>query len=208
MDSESKTAMDWDQHYQDKHTPWDKGAPAPPLLEWIAANPDALNGRILVPGCGGGHDVRALAATGIEDVLGFDISPAAIAEAKSHEAAGSEAYKAGDLFDLSEGMLDSFDWIWEHTCFCAIDPSMRDDYVKSAWEALRQNAQFLGVFYLNPYDDEHQPSGGPPHGTTEDELRQRFEGSGKFKIIESYQPQQSYSGREGLELVLRMRRLG
>ena len=88
MDSESKTAMDWDQHYQDKHTPWDKGAPAPPLLEWIAANPDALNGRILVPGCGGGHDVRALAATGIEDVLGFDISPAAIAEAKSHSGSG------------------------------------------------------------------------------------------------------------------------
>ena len=65
----------------------------------------------------------------------------------------------------------------------------------------------LAVFYLNPYDNEHPRGGGPPHGTSVEELRERFAGSGKFRIDESYVPGQAYGGREGLEQVIRMTRL-
>ena len=48
--------VDWEQNYRENNTPWDKGAPAPPLADWL--NGRALQGEILVPGCGAGHDAR------------------------------------------------------------------------------------------------------------------------------------------------------
>jgi hypothetical protein len=53
--------MDWEQRYETGDTPWEKGAPAPPLLEWLESR-GSIRGDILVPGCGSGHDVRAIAA--------------------------------------------------------------------------------------------------------------------------------------------------
>ena len=199
---------DWDQHYQEKHTPWDKGEPAPPLVDWLANNPGRMIGRILVPGCGLGHDVRAIAAADEKaEIVGLDISPTAIEMVREIPTVSIERYREGDLFDLPEGMLEAFDWVWEHTCFCAIDPELRDDYVLAVWTALRPGGSLLGVFYLDPYDDEHQPGGGPPHGTSLAELEMRFEASGKFEIVEQYLPEQAYEGRDGKEMIVEMRRL-
>ncbi|MCP5550105.1 MAG: methyltransferase domain-containing protein [Akkermansiaceae bacterium] len=199
---------DWEQHYLDGHTPWDKGEAAPSLVDWMAAHPGGLSGRVLVPGCGLGHDVRAIAAASPKtDAVGLDISPTAVERARALPAFSTERYRQGDLFDLPEGMLDAFDWVWEHTCFCAIDPDRRDDYVRAARAALRKGGQFLGVFYLDPYDDEHQPGEKPPHGCSLEELRARFEGGGGFEIVESLVPERAYPGREGREMLVRMRKL-
>lgn len=172
-------------------------------------HPGELRGRVLAIGCGLGHDVRALAAShpGVEAV-GLDLSPTAVAMAREIPTVNAERYKEGDLFDLPEGMLEAFDWVWEHTCFCAIDPDRREDYVRAVWTALRPGGQLLGVFYLDPYDDEHQPGGGPPHGTSLAELEERFVQSGRFEIIDHAVPQTAYEGREGRERVVRMRRVG
>lgn len=195
--------VNWDQQYEIKETPWDKGAPAPPLLEWLAAHPGEMAGRVFVPGCGLGHDVRVLATCpGVEVVIGFDISPKAVELARSYPVAGVEIYETGDLFALEPPHRGAYDWVWEHTCFCAIDPGLRDAYVEAVHAALVPGGSLLGVFYMNPYDDDHRPGGGPPHGSTLDELRERFTGSGKFRLFEDYVPTRSYPGREGLEHVL------
>ncbi len=199
---------DWDQHYQEKHTPWDKGEAAPPLIDWLADHAGKMVGRILVPGCGLGHDVRAIAAASAQaEVVGLDISPTAVNLAREFPEVSIERYREGDLFDLPEGMLEAFDWIWEHTCYCAIDPEKRDDYVLAAWTALRPGGRLLAVFYLDPYDDEHQPGNGPPHGTSVAEMEERFVKSGKFEIVEQFVPHRTYEGRGGRELVVEMRRL-
>lgn len=200
---------DWNQHYLEGDTPWDKGEAAPPLLEWLAAHPDEPAGRILVPGCGLGHDVRALAShrPGAE-VIGLDISPLAVERARGIPPAGRERYVAGDFFRIGQGgsetsgLAGAHDWIWEHTCFCAIDPAMRADYVRSAHAALVPGGQLLGVFYLDPYDEEHRPGEGPPHGATLEELDELFAGGGLFVREESYVPGKSYPGREGRERVI------
>ena len=201
---------DWEQHYREQHTPWDKGEAAPPLLEWMESNPGKIGGKVFVPGAGLGHDVRAIwehNGDKMESVVGFDISPTAVETANEIPKAGTEEYRQGDLFELDEDLCGRFDWVWEHTCFCAIDPNRRDDYVEAIWKSLRPGGSLLAVFYLNPYDDEHQPGEGPPHGCTEQELEERFVGSGKFSIREKYVPTRSYPGREGLELVVRMEKV-
>lgn len=204
----SESSPDWDALYRDRVTPWDKGSPAPPLVEWIEANPGRLEGHLLVPGCGLGHDVRLVAnQPGVETVTGLDLSPTATAQAREFPPVGRERYVTGDLFALSPEHQGRYDWIWEHTCFCAIDPDHREDYVRAVHGALKTGGSLLAVFYLNPYDDEHQPGGGPPHGCSLEELEERFAASGRFRIEESYVPESAYPGREGLERLVRMTRL-
>ncbi|MEM7602059.1 MAG: methyltransferase domain-containing protein [Verrucomicrobiota bacterium] len=200
--------MDWEDCYLNEHTPWDKGGAAPPLIEWINNNPDQFAGDILVPGSGKGHDGAALSnLTHAEQITGIDISPKAVELANSETRTERFHTELGDLFDLPVKYQAAFDWVWEHTCFCAIEPEMRDLYVESVHRALKPSGQLLGVFYRDPYDEEHRPGQGPPHGTTVEELLKRFEESGKFEIVENYVPKASYDGRMGLEQVMRMKRL-
>lgn len=200
--------MDWEQQYRDGQTPWDKGAPAPGLLDFLVDASPALKGNVVVPGCGLGHDVRALAGSdGKPQVLGLDVSTSAVDEARQVPAVADESYEVGDWFDLKPAWMGAFDWVWEHTCFCAIDPEMRSAYVESAHAALRPGGQLLGVFYLDPYDDDHQPGGGPPHGVEEEELDEFFVGSGRFSLVEKWRPESAYAGREGLELMMRLTKL-
>src|SRR6266568_7533757 len=58
----------WETRYQTNDMPWEKGAPSPGLVDFLAAHPDLPRGTVCVPGCGTGHDVRAWAGAG------FDVS--------------------------------------------------------------------------------------------------------------------------------------
>ena len=92
-----------------------------------------------------------------------------------------------------------FDWVFEHTLFCAIQPGERDEYVRALLRWLKPGGQYLAVNYLIPDRD------GPPFGTTRDELRQRF--SPHFDPVQEWVPR-SYPNRTGLELMLWWRRSG
>src|ERR1700750_525134 len=77
--------------------PLDKGAPAPPLLEWLATR-GAMRGSVLVPGCGLGYDVRAIAAASPEArVVGVDLAPSALDRARQFPPAGTERYEQVDV---------------------------------------------------------------------------------------------------------------
>lgn len=198
--------MDWNARYQTGDTPWDKGAPAPPLLEWLDAG-GWLDGDVLVPGCGLGHDVRALArAPGVGATVGFDLSAHALEGARGFPPAGREEYRAGDLFDLPADLCGRFDWVFEHTCFCAIDPARRADYVPAVAGALRDGGRLLAIFYLDPWDrgEPRPPGGGPPFGVSVGALDTLF--APHFRLLEERRPTRAYPGREGRELVRVMER--
>lgn len=196
--------VDWEKCYQDGVTPWDYGRPAPPLLDWIRGN--RIEGRVLVPGCGTGHDAAVLArAFPAAEVVGLDISESAVARARAaHRDVSNLVFRIGDLFDAGAVPDESFDWIFEHTCFCAIDPVRRGDYVRAVARILRPGGRLLAVFYLDPYDDEHQPGGGPPHGAPVEELDRWF--GERFAVGDSFVPTSSFPGREGRELLRLMTR--
>jgi len=183
---------EWQQRYETNDTPWEKGAPHPGLVEFLKKSP--VRGRVLVPGCGTGHDVRALAATA-DEVVGVDIAPGAIAAAKQHPEVGGERFLVADLFALPAGMRGAFDWVFEHTCFCAIDPAQRGNYVRAVASALVPGGHLLAIFFLNPDMDPGEQ--GPPFGVTPGELAELF-GEG-FELLGEWEPAGTYKGREGRE---------
>ena len=193
--------MNWDERYQQKDTPWEKGGAAPPLLEWFRKH-GALEGEVLVPGCGYGHDVRAIAAASPSSmVVGLDIAPSALKEALKYQTVGREVFQCVDLFALPQSLQNRFDWVFEHTCFCAIQPEQRLDYVKAVVSALKPDGKLLAIFYLNPWDDgEDRPEGGgPPFGVTKEELDNLFKSH--FQLVEELRPKRAFPGRKGRELV-------
>lgn len=184
----------WDQAYQENFTPWDKGQPSPPLVEWFSRNKP--KGRVLVPGCGVGHDVAHLVSLGI-DAFGLDIAPTAIARAKERYPQLSERFMLGDLFELR----GQFDAIAEHTCLCALPPEWRVRYRDAAVSLLKPGGLLIGIWFVNPQMDPGET--GPPFGISPDELTALFEP--RFEVIESVAPQTAYPGREGRELLRVMR---
>jgi SAM-dependent methyltransferase len=143
-----------------------------------------------VPGCGTGHDVRAWAQAGF-DAFGCDIAPGAIRLAtEKTKAAGLTAQ-----FQLADFLRDEppfqFDWLFEHTLFCALQPAERDDYVRAVRRWLKPDGHYLAVNYLIIEDAE-----GPPFPATRDELWQRF--SPHFELAADWIPR-SYPNRVGRE---------
>jgi len=46
----------WEQRYLAEDMPWEKGAPSPGLVDFLAAHRDLTGQTVCVPGCGTGHD--------------------------------------------------------------------------------------------------------------------------------------------------------
>jgi methyl halide transferase len=183
---------DWETRYQTGDMPWEKGEPAPGLVDFFTAEKQLPRGRVLVPGCGTGHDAVEWARAGFS-VTGADLAPSAIA------LATERARNAGVKADFQRGNFlegepsGTFDWVFEHTLFCAIDPARRDEYVQAVSRRLSPGGQFLAIHYMI-CDAE-----GPPFGTTQQELMQRF--TPHFDLQRGWVPR-SYPNRTGLELML------
>lgn len=180
---------DWEQRYQTGDTPWEKGEPSPGLVDFLTAHPDLARGTVLVPGCGTGHDAREFARARFS-VTACDISPSAIQIATGKTLCAGVRVNFLQCDFLNDQPSQLFDWIFEHTLFCAIQPDQRDQYVQAVLRWLKPGGNYLAVNYLIP-DTE-----GPPFGTTREELLRRF--SAGFKLLEEWVPR-SYPNRTGLE---------
>jgi SAM-dependent methyltransferase len=123
-------------------------------------------------------------------VYGYDIAPSAIQ--LSRERAQVNGWHAE--FRVADFLRDEppfqFDWLFEHTLFCAIQPGERELYVQAVHRWLKPGGNYLAINYLIP-DTE-----GPPFGTTRDELLRRF--SPHFDLQFDNVPR-SYPNRTGLE---------
>jgi thiopurine S-methyltransferase len=193
----------WDQRYREGADGWELGRPSPPLEQFLRADPrrPLPPGRVLVPGCGRGHEAALLVELGFT-AIGLDFSAEAIARAR--ELHGTELpelrWLQADLFDaaaleaagIGPGSLQG---VLEHTCFCAIDPARRPAYLEVVMRLLAPGGWLLGLFWC------HSRPGGPPWGSEAAELEQQFTASGlQRRVWEPAQGSQPERDNEWLAL--------
>jgi len=189
---------EWESRYQSGDMPWEKGEASPGLVDFLSAHPELARTSVAIPGCGTGHDVRAWAKAGF-DAIGFDLAPSAVKLAAERTAAAGLKAQFRQMDFLGEDPGRKFDWLFEHTLFCAIEKNRRDDYVNAVLQCLKPDGQFLAVHYMIR-DIE-----GPPYGCHQEELMERF--SPHFELVEGWVPR-SYPNRTGVELMLWWKRRG
>ena len=181
---------DWESRYQSGDMPWEKGAAAPGLVDFLADQKNLAGETVCVPGCGTGHDAREWARAGFR-VYGYDLAPSAIrlSQERTRVAGLAAEFRLADF--LRDEPPFPFDWVFEHTLFCAIHPSERDAYVQALGRWLKPGGNYLAVNYMICGGDA-----GPPWPVTLAELMRRF--SPQFELLADWTPR-SYPNRTGRE---------
>jgi SAM-dependent methyltransferase len=192
--------MDWEKSYRAAEIFWDKGAPSPPMKQYLERNP--AYGRALVPGCGHGHEVQLAVEHGL-DATGLDIAPTGIAEARALYPKLAERFIVGDLFSPSAELRGAFDVVLEHTCLSGLHPTLRENYRRGIDLTLRPGGLLIGIWYINPDLDPGEE--GPPFPLSVPELTTLF--ANGYEIVADYVPDVAFRGREGRERMRVLRRL-
>lgn len=183
----------WNNLYENKEGRWELDAPAPALKEMLPRMKWPKS-RVLVLGCGSGNDAAYFAEKG-HVVTAVDMSESALAQAKKkyghHE---NITWLKSDIFKLPREFEQSFDVIFEHTCYCAIDPSQRSKLVKTWLQCLVPGGHLMGIFFVN------DKQAGPPFGGLEWEVRERLKKAFQFNFWGRWRD--SVPNREGSELFI------
>jgi len=190
---------DWEGLYQTGDTRWDKGEPAPGLVDVLAQGIAEIGQRVLVPGCGRGNDLRPWLEAGCQ-VVGADLAPSAVEAARRVFRSEPRAeIRRGEFLEWT-AERGTFDWVFEHTLWCAIPPGRRQDYVRAVTAAVKPGGHYLAINYLQPDDEQ-----GPPFSTTMAELRTSL--GEAFELLDHWLPR-SFPGRAGRERMFLWRRRG
>jgi SAM-dependent methyltransferase len=160
----------WDARFREGVTPWDAGGVPAALREFLAREPAGR--RVLVPGCGSGYEVQALAAAG-HDVVAIDFSPAAIDAARRVLGPLGRLLVQGDFFAYP---LGEFELVYERAFLCALPRAHWPRWAARIVEVLRPGGRLAGFFFWS--DDER----GPPFGLREGELERLL--AGAFERLE------------------------
>lgn len=184
----------WTNRYEVGKTGWDLKNISPPLKEYI----DQLQNkelRILIPGAGFGHEVIYLYQKGFKYVYYLDFSPAPSEYLKNILPEFPEDQLYCEDFFKHKG---EYDLILEQTMFCAIDPELRDDYVKKVNELLMNDGKLVGLLFNRDFET------GPPFGGTKEEYMKRF--SPYFSICKMETCYNSVDARSGTELFIHLKK--
>ena len=186
----------WEKRYQRNQAYWDMEGVSPILKELLDHPLFPKTGRVLVPGAGKGYDAAHLASVGY-DTLAVDFAQSAYLSLSDYAEKNSKlSVLKLDLFDLTPKSTETFDIVFEYTCFSAIHPGRRDEYFEVWHKMLKPDGIIVAAFFpvINHTDLE-----GPPHPTSEGELMARLDGV--FEIVDTYKPKSSIPSREGKEKV-------
>ncbi len=183
----------WENRYQEDNTPWDVGAITTPMKTYIDQLEDKSL-KILIPGCGGGHEAIYLYEAGFHNVFVCDWSESALGViSESLPIFPKEQLRCADFFEL-EGQ---YDLILEQTFFCAIEPRLRPDYAKQCSQLLRSDGKLAGLLFGIEF-----PFDGPPFGGSQEEYKTYFEPFFEIEIMET--AYNSIAPRMGNELFVKM----
>ncbi len=168
----------WERAYQQGALTWDMGTPTP-VFQRLLAEKDAQDksvfppGRILIPGAGLGYDAREFARHRFEVVAVDFARDAAEAMRNALTPETAHAVVQADLFQLPAAWNETFDYVLEYTCFCAIDPTRRGEYADVIARMLKHGGSYIALaFPTNGY------TGNPPFIVNAEELIALFQARG------------------------------
>eukprot|EP00038_Savillea_parva_P028738 m.66755 g.66755 ORF g.66755 m.66755 type:complete len:213 (-) comp8383_c1_seq1:46-684(-) len=164
----SKTS--WERMWSNGITPglfFDAGQCEPALIELLASNdPPLPDGLALVPGCGRGYAVEALANPGTRFAVGLELSPTGAHVAR--EYLGSNTWTAivtADFFTMNV-KPGTFDLIYDCTFLCALHPGQRQLWAQRMHELLRPGGELVtDIFPIGTH------TSGPPYAMSVDLVR-------------------------------------
>lgn len=180
----------WSQIYRTEEPGWELGRPAPALLDMLPRL-KLPRSKVLILGCGSGNDAAHFAENG-HVVTAVDISNEALERGKKKYGHLNINWIQSDLFKLGTEHTHQYDVIFEHTCYCAMNPGERNDLVKTWLRLLAPGGHLMGVFFTMERRSD------PPFGGSEWELRERLKKY--FQFIFWGRWKQSLGRREGKEL--------
>ena len=183
--------MNWENRYIMNDIPWNQGEAAPELVEILKKG--IIKNQIIVPGCGFGHDCAMIAQNQSCQVLGLDLSITAIRQAVNrYGSLNNLKFVQGDIFRVSSEFEMQFDWLVEHTCFCALNPVDRKSYLDFATFILKPKAKLFGILFKDV-----EGNTGPPYPISKKDFENLF--SKNFNLLSIWDAKKSFKGRENNE---------
>ena len=199
MNSEDNPKF-WEDIYKNNDAGWDLGGPTPVFVN-IAST---LNPRKLcIIGCGRGYDAVMFAKNNFE-VTAVDFAPSAVTSLRKLAKKNKVRINVleEDIFSLAIQYDNNFDYVIEQTCFCAIHPDKRVEYEKLVYRILKTNGKLIGLWF--PLDKDIN-DGGPPYGTTPEEVKSLFKDGWTLEREEF--PKDSINSRKAREKLIIFKKL-
>jgi SAM-dependent methyltransferase len=177
----------WDTRYRGGVTPWDGAGVPPRLMKWLQT---ASPGRVLIPGCGTGYEVRAFYEHQFE-VVAIEFSDAAIEAAQRELGPLGNLVKKADFFSFSTA---PFDLVYERAFLCALPRALWPQWARRVAELVGPGGALAGFFYL---DDNER---GPPFGISSSALRAFLDPMFELEEELAIAPEQSIPVFKGKEV--------
>jgi len=190
----SSTAEFWEKSYRNGDMGWDLGKPTPIFDNWIQFQTDSLS--ICILGAGNGWDAINFAKKG-HNVTAVDFAKSAIDNMHASAQDNGVQIKLihSNIFNLSKLFNHTFDIVLEYTCFCAINPARRMDYVRMTNQILKPDGKLVALLF--PIDKDINDD-GPPFVVDLDSTISLFS---KYFIVDTKEiPSLSIEQRNGREV--------
>lgn len=180
----------WTEKYRSMTTGWDIGSVSTPIKNYIDQLDDK-NLKILIPGVGNGYELEYLWANGFKNAFGLDITEEPLDNFSDRVPLfPKKQLLCTDFFKISD---QNFDLIIEQTFFCALNPSLRTQYVEQMYRLLKKGGKLSGLFFNFELDKN-----GPPFGGNKNEYLTLF--NSKLKVLTMEECYNSIPPRQGNEL--------
>jgi len=183
----------WEEKFRSNNTGFDIGNISTPLKNYFDQLTDK-DVKILIPGSGNGHEAEYLHVNGFNNVFVLDWAEEAIKNFTSRFTDFPIAHTFNENFFEHEG---SYDIIVEQTFFCALNPSLRKNYVTKVHSLLKENGKLVGLLFNRDFGNPF-----PPYGGSKDEYINLFEPYFNFKYFDDCY--NSIPPRAGTELFINL----
>lgn len=187
----------WDNQYKNNEVSWDMKSATPAFIELLQNTIvfDKDKGDILVAGSGKGYDAVEAAKNGFS-VTALDISTNAADFAK--QLAEKENVKlkilVRNIFLLTDEYKCKYDFIYDYTTYCAINPERREEYIKTLYKLLKPGGKVVAILF--PVEKRE---GGPPFEINSIETYKLFS---KYFILQYFSKKlKSIKPRAGREVL-------